>query len=180
MSVPLVVVIDPPWLFSDKLPGPSRGAERNYACMRPGEVARLLGDTIAHEPHVVAFCWRVAAMQREALSLLNDCDLTIKTELVWEKLTKTGKPWFGLGRYVRASHEVCLIATRGRAFPEVRNVRSRFAAPVREHSRKPDQFYAIVEAMYPNSRKIELFARQRRVGWESHGDQLDRFTQETV
>lgn len=175
MSYPLVVVMDPPWRFGDSLPGKTRGAAKQYACMRPADVAEILSAAMSDTRDVVCFSWRVAAMQREAFVVLDTCGLTVKTELVWEKLTKNGLPFFGMGRYVRASHEVCLIATRGRAFPEARNVRSRFAAPVREHSRKPDEFYSIVEAMYPSSRRVELFARTVRAGWEQHGLELGRF-----
>lgn len=175
MTAPLCIVLDPPWQFGDALPGASRGASKQYACMGVAGIVDVLTEATAGAPNVVAFCWRVAAMQGEALSVLAACDLTVKTELVWEKLTRHGKPHFGMGRYVRASHEVCLIATRGRAFPEVRNVRSRFAAPVREHSRKPEEFYAIVEQLYPSSPKVELFARTPRAGWTQHGLELGKF-----
>lgn len=174
---PLAIVADPPWQFGDKLPGKSRGAEKNYACLDVDGIASIVRSAFADDldQPVVLFLWRVAAMQREALDVCQRCCATVKTELVWEKLTKNGKPHFGMGRYVRASHETCLIAVRGRAFPEVRNVRSRFAAPVREHSRKPEEFYRIVETMYPSSRKVELFARAVRPGWEQHGLELGKF-----
>jgi N6-adenosine-specific RNA methylase IME4 len=170
-----VIVIDPPWRFGDKLPGVTRGAEKNYVCMYADEVVpHLQAQTLGHG-NIACFCWRVASMQHEALKVLSACQLTIKSELVWEKLTKSGKPFFGMGRYVRASHEVCLIATRGKAMPEVRNQRSRFSAVVREHSRKPEEFYAIVERMYPSSTKVELFARTPRAGWTQHGLELGKF-----
>lgn len=172
MTAPLCIVVDFPWQFGDSLPGKTRGAAKRYACMRSADMPAMLLGAMADARDVVCFCWRVAAMQREALNVLDACGLTVKSELVWEKLTKNGLPHFGMGRYTRAAHEVCLIAVRGRAFPEVRNVRSRFAAPVREHSRKPEEFYAIVEAMYPSSRKVELFARTVRAGWEQQGLEL--------
>jgi N6-adenosine-specific RNA methylase IME4 len=180
VSTPLVIVADPPWQFSDKLPGDSRGAEKNYACLTKHDIRDIVHDASLGHGNCVLFLWRVAAMQPDALDVAAASGFDVKSELVWEKLTKHGKPHFGMGRYVRASHEVCLIAVRGRAFPECRSVRSRFAATVREHSRKPDAFYAIVERMYPSSRKVELFARQRRDGWECHGNQLDKFTQESA
>lgn len=175
MTAPLVLAIDPPWAFGDKLPGKSRGAAKNYDCLSVAEIADVVCAAMCGAPDVVAFMWRVAAMHREALDVLGRCGLTVKSEVIWEKLTRTGKPHFGMGRYVRASHETCLIAVRGRAFPEVRNVRSRFSAAVREHSRKPDEFYAIVERMYPSSRKVELFSRQQRPGWECHGLEVYKF-----
>lgn len=179
MTAPLVIVADPSWAFGDKLPGKTRGAAMQYSCMSVAAHFQYIFPFCAAD-NAVLFLWRVAAMQPEALELCRLLGFTIKAELVWEKLTRTGKPWFGMGRYVRASHEVCLIATRGRAFPEVRSVRSRFAAPVREHSRKPEAFYALVEAMYPNSPKVELYARTPRAGWTQDGAELGKFEMEAV
>lgn len=182
MSAPLCIAADPPWKFGDALG--ARGAEANYACMDSDGIMWAMRsvldpwESLILERGAVLFLWRVAAMQLQALSVAEDLGFTVKAELVWEKLTKTGAPHFGMGRYVRNSHEVCLIATRGSAPPAVRNVRSRFAAPVREHSRKPEEFYAIAERMYPHSRRIELFARTRRPGWIQHGLELGKFTAE--
>lgn len=175
MSAPIVVVADPAWLFGDKLPGKTRGASSQYTCMTAATIGPFIGGYCTDMVDAVLFCWRVAAMQEEALRAVREAGFTVKSELIWEKLTKTGKPHFGMGRYVRASHEVCLIAARGRAFPEARNIRSRFSAQVREHSRKPEEFYALVEQMYPSSEKHELFSRTVRAGWRQHGNELGRF-----
>lgn len=176
MSHPLVVVIDPAWSFGDALPGGSRGAAKQYACMGVAEHADYVRPYV-DGPNVALFCWRVASMQDEALELVRVLGFKVKAELEWRKTTKTGKPWFGMGRYFRNSHETCLLAVRGRAFPEVRDQRSFFYAPVREHSRKPNEFYAIVERMYPSSRKVELFSRQHRHGWTCHGHEVDKFAE---
>ena len=70
-------------------------------------------DPVLGEPvDCLLLLWRVAAMQQEALDVARAWGFTVKTELVWEKLTKTGKPHFGMGHYLRGSHEVCLLATR--------------------------------------------------------------------
>lgn len=143
-------------------------------------MAELLALELPHEVTearaAVLFMWRLASMQPEALALCQAWGFTVKTELVWNKLTRTGKKHFGMGRYVRMAHEVCLVAAFGKAFPERLNVRSTFEAPVLEHSRKPDAFYEIVEALYPSSRKVELFARVRRPGWVQYGDQVGALT----
>jgi N6-adenosine-specific RNA methylase IME4 len=80
---------------------------------------------------------------------------------------------FGMGRYVRASHETCLVCARGKAAALVRDhsVRSVFFAPRQEHSRKPEEFYSIVERLAPGP-YVELFARHRRPGWTQFGDEL--------
>lgn len=175
MGEPLVIVADPPWKFGDSLPGKGRGAAKHYDCLGVPAIALQMAAVSLAADNAVLFLWRVAAMQREALDLVESLSFTVKTELVWEKLTSGGKAHFGMGHYLRASHETCLIATRGKAMPAVRNVRSRFAAPVREHSRKPEEFYRIVETLYPGSRKVEMFARTVRPGWEQEGLELGKF-----
>jgi len=171
-----VLAADPPWLFKDPLPG-KRGASHKYPCL---SLAQLIAFPLPPlGPNAVLFLWRCAAMQMEALQLAAAWGFTYKAELIWEKVTTHGKHHFGKGRYVRNAHETCLIAVRGRAFPEVRNVRSSFAAKMPTdarggimHSAKPDEFYWIVERLYSRARKYELFARHRREGWTQFGNQL--------
>jgi N6-adenosine-specific RNA methylase IME4 len=125
------------------------------------------------EKDSVLFLWRVASMQAEALQVMNSWGYRLKTELVWNKLTKHGKPFFGMGRTVRAAHEVCLIGTKGRPKVKTRSIRSSFSAQVRKHSEKPEEFYSIVEALFPGP-YAELFARRERPGWDCWGDELGR------
>ena len=169
MTLPAVLVADPPWFFSDRLPGATRGAARQYPCMSVTDLMRFPLPTLA--PDALLCLWRVAAMQQEALDVVRAWGFKVKSELVWEKLTKNEKPWFGMGRIVRASHEVCLIATRGKFKPAERSVRSRFAARVGRHSEKPAEFYRVVERLSPGP-YIELFARQHRPGWTCLGNEL--------
>lgn len=181
---PRVVVADPPWKFGDTLPGDKRGAAKHYDVMDADAIARLRIPDVADDAHL--FLWRVASMQREALDVVAAWGFDVKSEIVWLKRTKTGKRWFGMGRHVRAEHEVCLICTRGRgAGVRDRSQRSTFTtelyldddgggsfeAVAGEHSRKPDEFYAIVEALVPGP-YVELFARRPRPGWQSIGNQL--------
>lgn len=164
------VVADPAWQFGDKLPGPARGAEKHYSVMSAAAMAALMLPPIADDAHL--FLWRVSAMQQEALDIVTAWGFVVKSELVWRKLTKTGKRHFGMGRHVRMEHEVCLIATRGRGAGILnRSTRSTFDAPVGRHSEKPDKFFDIVEALVPGPR-LELFSRRQRPGWTCIGDEL--------
>jgi len=163
-----VLVADPPWLLDDALG--KRGATFHYACMTLDQIIGITLPTLGTD--AVLFLWRLGSMQSEALAVARGWGFVPKAELVWIKTTKHGKRHFGMGRYVRASHETCLIATRGKARPERRDVRSTFEAPVGVHSAKPDKFYSIVESLYPESIRYELFARRARPGWWQFGDQL--------
>jgi N6-adenosine-specific RNA methylase IME4 len=163
------IAADPPWKFGDKLPGDGRGAEKHYGVMDAADICRFALPPIADD--AVLFCWRVAAMQQEALDVVKAWDFTLKSELVWKKLTKHGKRWFGMGRYVRAEHETCLIATRGRPQILDRAVRSVFEAPAGRHSEKPEEFFQIVERLCGGPR-VELFARRHRANWTCYGNEL--------
>jgi N6-adenosine-specific RNA methylase IME4 len=183
MRTPLVqpryrmLVADPPWKFGDKLPGAKRGAANNYACLSVEEIEGFPLRAGVPWPHMltdsILLLWRVASMQEEALRVVRAWGFVLKSELVWCKQTPAGKPWFGMGRYVRNAHETCLIACRGKGASLIRDhsIRSTFAAPVGAHSSKPDAFYAIAERLCEGPR-LELFARVRRPGWTQHGAEL--------
>jgi len=171
-----VLLVDCPWQFRDSLPGKSRGAAKNYACMSERELCFFKLPPLADD--CLLLFWRVASMQREAFTVITAWGFTVKSEIVWRKLTATGKLHFGLGRYTRASHEVCLLATRGRVKVADRAVRSVFDAPVptengkKVHSRKPDAIYEIAERLVPGGPFVEMFARRRRAGWQCYGNEL--------
>jgi N6-adenosine-specific RNA methylase IME4 len=117
------------------------------------------------------FLWRVASMQQEALDVAKAWGFKPKTEIVWHKLTRTGKTHFGMGHYTRASHETCLVCVRGRPKIKSRSVRSIFAAPVGRHSEKPSAFYSLVEELSEGP-YVELFARRHRANWHCLGNEL--------
>jgi N6-adenosine-specific RNA methylase IME4 len=176
------LVADPPWLFGDGLPGASRGASKNYGCLTVNQLCSAKAfelPLIADD--AVLFLWRVSAMVEEAYSVARAWGFTPKSEIVWLKRTKTGKRWFGMGRSVRAEHETCIIATRGRPTILSRSIRSTFAAAVPEHrhSAKPEEFFDLVEQLVPGP-YYELFARRQRPGWTCSGNELPTTHQETT
>lgn len=190
MSVYRCIVADPPWAPKDKLPGRTRGAARQYPVMSTAELCDL-GTCVSvyDQPtadDAILFLWRLSSMQRDALDVAKAWGFDVKSEVVWQKLTKRGLPWFGMGRTVRASHETCLICVRGRASRLVvgKGVRSTFAAPVPVgpdgkyiHSAKPPEFFTqIVEPLIGGAHHggpcLELFARRRRARWDAIGNEL--------
>lgn len=130
-----VLCADPAWLFNDKLPGSNRGAAKNYREQHIDDIINKRGfefefPTLADD--CILFLWRVGSQQQEALDVATGWGFEVKGEIIWNKLTKKGKPWFGMGRIQRQSHETCLVATRGRSANVVinRGTRSTFEAPV--------------------------------------------------
>lgn len=170
MSEPArLIAADPPWPFEDSLPGKKRGAAKNYELLSVEDIRRYPLPSIAID--AMLLLWRVSSMVEEAYSVVRAWGFVPKSEIVWIKTTTGGKAAFGMGRYVRGAHETCIVAARGKASALIRDrgVRSFFIAPVREHSRKPDEFYAIAERLFPGPR-VELFARGTPCpGWESYG-----------
>jgi N6-adenosine-specific RNA methylase IME4 len=167
-------VADPPWTFGDKLPGKKRGAAKNYNVLRTREIEAFLAErpglVIAED--ALLFLWRVSAMVDDAMGVARAWGFEPKAEIVWIKTERSGIRHFGLGRYVRNSHETCIIARRGKAKVRDRAVKSVFEAPIGEHSAKPEAFYHLVERL-SGGPYMELFARRRRRGWSCFGDELD-------
>src|SRR5262245_38179880 len=106
-------------------------------------------------------CGQTVPHLRESFQVLDAWGFEYKTNIVWVK------DKIGLGYFVRNQHELLLVAARGdMPLPSPANrPPSVISAPRREHSRKPDEAYEIIERMYPTLPKIELFARQTRSGW---------------
>jgi len=123
-----VLLADPGWKPRDQLPGPTRGATSQYRTQPTHEIMRMSLPPIADDALLIL--WRLSSMQRDALDVVRAWGFEEKAEIVWNKLTKTGKPWFGMGRYTRGSHETAIIAARGKFKVKVRNMRSTFDAPV--------------------------------------------------
>jgi N6-adenosine-specific RNA methylase IME4 len=115
-------------------------------------------------------------MLTAALGVIQAWGFEYKTAaFVWAKPTKNGAGWaFGNGYWTRANTEPCLLATRGRCgrLRLSRAIRQLILAPRRAHSRKPDEVYGRIEALVPGP-YLELFARGRRLGWDSWGYEVD-------
>lgn len=172
MTPARVLSADPPWKFQDALGGKEnvrRGAALHYPCLSVEELCSFALPNL--ESSAVLFLWRVSSMVEEAYQVVRAWGFVPKSEIVWKKTTKHGRRHFGMGRYVRAEHETCIIAVRGRMAPKVRNVRSVIEAPVGRHSAKPEAFYDEVERLYDGP-YVELFARRQRPGWLCLGNEV--------
>jgi len=163
-----VIYADPPWDYQlyDETTGSARAAAEHYPTMKLDEICALPVAELATEAAVL-FLWTTAPHLRESFEVLAAWGFEYKTNVVWVKHAQ------GLGFFVRGQHELLLIATRGDIpcpLPANRPP-SVITAPRREHSRKPDEAYKLIERMYPEFPKIELFARNAREGWAAWGNQ---------
>jgi len=158
-----LVLADPPWQYEHPV-SDSRDVENQYPTMTLDAIGALPVKNVLTEDAML-FLWCPPAKVEEAIGILNRWGFSYRSQAIWVK------PSIGPGYYFRAQHEVLLVGSRGAPItplPENR-VSSVVNAPRREHSRKPDEIYDILERMYPDVPKIELFARRARAGWVAWG-----------
>ncbi len=161
-----VIYCDPPWQY-DFMGVDAWKVENHYPTMPLDEICALPLADIATKDAIL-FLWATAPKLADALRVIAAWGFTYKTCAVWDK------EWTGMGNYFRIQHELLLIATRGEIPPPTTDARP--ASIVRHkrstrHSEKPEIFYEIIEAMYPELPKLEMFARATREGWRSWGNQ---------
>ena len=164
-----VIYADPPWHFEvyNEESGTERAAGNHYPTLPLEHICALPVRELAAEDAVL-FLWTTLPHLEEAFRVIAAWGFQYKTNLAWVK------DKIGLGYFVRNQHELLVVATRGdipAPLPATRPP-SVITAPRREHSRKPDEAYELIERMYPELPKIELFARSAREGWAAWGNQV--------
>jgi N6-adenosine-specific RNA methylase IME4 len=162
-----VLVADPPWHYEKRPDDPGHRSALPYPSMTPDDIKALPISRLA-APDALLWLWTTNAHMPLAFELLRAWGFDYKTALTWVK------PSMGCGDWLRGQTEHCLLAVRGRPTVTLTNQTTALHAPAREHSRKPEEFYRLVEALCPGS-KVELFARCERPGWASYGDQVGLF-----
>lgn len=173
-----VILADPAWSFqtwSDK--GKDRSPENHYRTMTIEDICQLPVGEIA-SPDAVLFLWvTFPTLFAYAPRVIEAWGFEYKTQaFTWVKKNRITDSWFfGNGYYTRANAEPCLLCVRkgGRAPVQDRGVSSLIVAPVGRHSEKPEETYNRIERLYPGGRKVELFARKRRAGWVSLGNEVN-------
>jgi N6-adenosine-specific RNA methylase IME4 len=161
-----IIYADPPWQYEHSKTD-NRKIENQYPTMSLNEICEENVDELA-TPDAVLFLWATSPKLDEAMRVIEAWGFTYRTNMVWVK------DKIGMGYYARQQHELLLIATRGNVpVPEPENrVSSVIHSPRLEHSEKPERFYEIIEEMYPEYSKKELFSRKERDGWDAWGNQV--------
>lgn len=161
-----VIYADPPWRYEHGTPG-RQDIENVYPTMSLDEIKNLPIDEIAMS-RCILFLWCPNPKMGEAVEVIRSWGFNYRTNFVWVK------DRMGQGYYTRQQHEMLMIAVRGdmpAPDPENRFV-SVIESPRRAHSQKPYEVYDMIEAMYPDLRKVELFARNEYPGWVSWGNEV--------
>jgi N6-adenosine-specific RNA methylase IME4 len=171
------VLADPPWRFDNKTGKVAPGHRRlnRYETLSFDEIEKLpIDEVTADIAHL--YLWVPNALLPQGLSVMNAWGFRYKSNIVWHKIRKDGGPdGRGVGFYFRNVTELLLFGVKGknaRTLAAGRRQVNFLATRKREHSRKPDEQYAIIESCSPGP-YLELFARGTRPGWTVWGNQAD-------
>lgn len=168
------ILADPPWQFQNRTGkmAPEHKRLLRYPTMELKEIMELpVSKLAAARSHL--YLWVPNALLREGLAVMEAWGFTYKSNLVWYKIRKDGGPdGRGVGFYFRNVTELILFGVRGnmRTLDPGRTQVNLLSTRKREHSRKPDEFYDLIEACSPGP-YLELFARFRRPGWHQWGNE---------
>jgi N6-adenosine-specific RNA methylase IME4 len=170
------ILADPPWRVmnrSGKM-APEHRRLLRYQTMALDEIVEMPVQKLAL-PQSHLYLWVPNALLAEGLAVMQHWGFTYKTNLVWYKTRKDGGPdGRGVGFYFRNVTELVLFGTRGslRTGDAGRRRVNIMVSRKREHSRKPDEIYDIIESCSPGP-YLELFARHEREGWTQWGNEVD-------
>lgn len=169
------ILADPPWRFGNrtgKMAPEHRRLSRYPTLSLDGIAALPVADLAAASAHL--YLWVPNALLPEGLHVMAAWGFAYKSNIVWHKLRRDGgSDGRGVGFYFRNVTELLLFGVRGRhartLAPGRRQV-NYIGSRKREHSRKPDEQYALIESCSPGP-YLELFARGVRAGWATWGDE---------
>lgn len=165
-----VISIDPPWPYEEggdnSYDPDARRAANPYPEMSLEQITDLI---IPAADDCVLWLWTTHKFMKHSFDLLQTWGFEDKVILTW------AKDRMGLGRWLRSQSEFCIMAVRGSPVINLTNQTTILNAPLREHSRKPDEFYQMVDSLCVG-RKLDYFSREKREGWEQFGNDLDKFT----
>lgn len=162
-----VILCDPPWRYEFSK-SDSREIENQYPTMELDDICDL-GESLASitTDDAVLFLWATSPKLADSIRVVSEWGFEYKTCAVWDKQV------IGMGYYFRQQHELLLIAAKGSVpapLPEDRPS-SLFSFKRGKHSAKPGFVYELIEKWYPSLPKLEMFARKKRKGWKSWGNE---------
>ena len=173
------LLADPPWRFTNKTGkvAPEHKRLARYGTMTLPEIMALPVEQLA-APTAHLYLWCPNALLPDGIAVMKAWGFTYKSNIVWHKVRKDGgSDGRGVGFYFRNVTELLLFGVRGKNARTLKPGRRQVnfvGARKREHSRKPDEFYQLIESCSPGPR-LEMFARGSRPGWLSWGNQAEQY-----
>lgn len=164
-----IIYADPPWRYENPpMGGTNRSIENHYPTMTLEEICAMPVADLATDDAML-YLWATAPKLAECMKVIEAWGFEYRTNLVWDK------ELIGMGYHARNQHEILLVAKRGDIPPPAAGTQPSSVHRERrtEHSAKPEFYYQMIEAAYPQLPKIELFCRSPRDGWAVWGNQSE-------
>jgi N6-adenosine-specific RNA methylase IME4 len=162
-----VIYADPPWRFEpwSRETGMDRAADNHYPTE---DLDKIKATIVPAAEDAVLFLWATAPMLPQALEVMNAWGFTYRSNCIWDKEVA------GTGYWFRSQHEQLLVGTKGNIpAPDPSQVYSSIIRTKRtDHSRKPPDFAEIIETLFPTAPRLEMFAREQRLGWDVWGNEV--------
>lgn len=160
-----VIAIDPPWPYGRKYDPISSRVASPYPELSLEQINKI---ELPLKDNAVVFLWTTHAFIRDAFKLIDIWGLNYKAIITWNKLK------MGMGSTIRMQCEFCLLCTKGKPLIEGNSERDIINESRREHSRKPEAFYLMVERM-TTGRRLDYFSRSKRENWDVYGAETEKF-----
>lgn len=171
-----LIYADPPWKQSKggkkSVRENSSGKPLDYPVCSLDEIKEHLSlATAASGDNSILFLWTIDKYLFEAQEIAESLGYKLHARMIWDKVT--GIP---AAFTVRYGHEYLLYMYKGKLTPVAKEERGKihtvFREKVTKHSKKPEIAYEIIERLYPNLRKLEMYARNTRPGWDCFGNEV--------
>ena len=163
-----VLYADPPWSYGNTQPDYQTEQRDHYPVMKLSDICALPVSQWV-EDDAVLFLWVTSPILEESFQVVRAWGFKYKASFVWDKVKHN------MGHYNSVRHEFVLVCVRGSCQPDERKLFDSVQTIERtKHSQKPAEFYDIIETIYPHGKRLEMFARSQRVGWESYGHEVTK------
>jgi N6-adenosine-specific RNA methylase IME4 len=171
-----VILADPPWTYKTRSEkGQGKSPSLHYNTMTLEDICALPVHLLAADDCMLVM-WTTAPHLQQSLVVMEMWGFDYATAGAWAKQSKTGEKWaFGTGYVYRSAAEFYIVGKIGSPKTAAKNIRNLIVAPVREHSRKPDEMHDQLERMFPSVPRCELFSRNARTGWDHWGLEAGKF-----
>lgn len=167
-----IIYADPPWSYRDKALAGNRGACCKYPVMNIDDIKNLPVKDIADDDCIL-FLWVTFPKLNECFEVIESWGFNYKTvAFTWVKKYKNGGNFMGMGRWTRSNAEICLLATKGKPKRVNAGVRQIIESVPEKHSKKPDIVRDKIVELCGDLSRIELFARNESVKWETWGNEV--------
>jgi len=165
-----VIYADPPWSYGSKNLDRYGAAEAHYWTLSTPEICALAPNGTAvddlAEDDAVLFLWATSPLLPDALEVIDAWGFTYKASFVWDKVKHN------YGHYNSVRHELLLLGTKGSCLPDSPELHDSVVSIERTgHSGKPAYFRELIEKLYEQGSRLELFAREHPAGWDSWGSE---------